>query len=46
MQKVPQYGASQRPFKMQKKLRLMRGPEPIHTDFIHKQFGIVVSIES
>lgn len=41
--KVPQYPVSMRPFKMQKKLRLMRGPERVHTEFIHKQFGIIVS---
>ncbi|KAK0175255.1 hypothetical protein PV327_009018 [Microctonus hyperodae] len=42
--KVPQYPASMRPFKMQKKIRLMRGPEQVHTEFIHKQYGIVAKI--
>ncbi|XP_057336234.1 39S ribosomal protein L16, mitochondrial [Microplitis mediator] len=41
MDKVPQYPPSIRPFKMQRKTRLMRGPEPIHTSLIHKQYGIV-----
>ncbi|KAF7994584.1 hypothetical protein HCN44_004056 [Aphidius gifuensis] len=41
--KVPQYPPSLRPHKMQKKLRFMRGPEPHHTTFIHKQFGIVAT---
>ena len=43
MEKVPQYPPSMRPFKMQKRLRYMRGPEDLHTDFIHKQYGIIVS---
>ncbi|KAG8035253.1 hypothetical protein G9C98_001743 [Cotesia typhae] len=41
MEKVPQYQGVIRPFKMQKKLRLMRGPEEIHTSLIHKQYGII-----
>ena len=40
--KVPQYPPQLKPFKMQRKLRFMRGAEPIHNDFIHKQYGIVV----
>ncbi|KAI4481325.1 hypothetical protein M0804_009445 [Polistes exclamans] len=41
MEKVPQYPPSLRPFKMQKKLRLMRGPELIHNTLLHKQYGIM-----
>ncbi|XP_015181106.1 PREDICTED: 39S ribosomal protein L16, mitochondrial [Polistes dominula] len=41
MEKVPQYPPSLRPFKMQKRLRLMRGPEPVHNTLLHKQFGII-----
>lgn len=40
--KVPIYPPGIRPYKMQKKLRLMRGPEDIHTELLHKQFGVVV----
>ncbi|XP_012282905.1 39S ribosomal protein L16, mitochondrial [Orussus abietinus] len=43
MEKVPQYPAGFRPFKLQKKLRLMRGPEPFHTTLVHKQYGIVAT---
>lgn len=43
LEKVPQYPAGIRPPKMQKKLRLMRGPEEIHNKLIHKQYGIMVS---
>lgn len=39
--KVPQYPASMRPFKMQKKLKLMRGPEMYHNTLLHKQYGII-----
>uniref|UniRef100_A0A6M2DX17 Large ribosomal subunit protein uL16m n=1 Tax=Xenopsylla cheopis TaxID=163159 RepID=A0A6M2DX17_XENCH len=41
LEKVPQYPAGIRPPKMQKKLRLMRGPEEIHNKLIHKQYGIM-----
>ena len=41
--KVPTYAPNMKPPKMAKRLNLMRGPEPIHTEFIHKQYGIVVS---
>ena len=34
----PQVG----PYRMQKKLRLMRGPEEYHNTLLHKQYGIVV----
>lgn len=44
MEKVPQYASSLRPFKMQKKLRLMRGLETVHNTLLHKQYGIVVSL--
>lgn len=40
--KVPQYPPSMRPFKMQKRLRLMRGPESYHNTLLHKQYGIIV----
>nr|SVE76643.1 EOG090X0DE4 [Daphnia longispina] len=39
--KVPTYAPNMKPPKMAKRLTLMRGPEPIHTEFIHKQYGIV-----
>lgn len=39
--KVPNLPPSIRPPKMQKKLRLMRGPEEIHNFLQHKQYGIV-----
>ncbi|CAL8074837.1 unnamed protein product [Orchesella dallaii] len=41
MEKVPPYPAGMRPPKMQKNLKFMRGPELVHTDFIHGQYGIV-----
>lgn len=41
VRKVPQYPANMRPFKMQKKLRLMRGPELYHNTLLHQQYGIV-----
>ena len=34
---------STKPPKMTKRLTLMRGPELIHNQLIHKQYGIVVS---
>ncbi|XP_015121597.1 39S ribosomal protein L16, mitochondrial [Diachasma alloeum] len=43
MEKVPQYPPTLRPFKMQKRLRYMRGPEPVHTELLHKQYGIVAT---
>ncbi|XP_055911702.1 39S ribosomal protein L16, mitochondrial isoform X1 [Eupeodes corollae] len=43
MEKVPQYAANLRPPKMQKRLRLMRGPEKVHNTLIHKQYGIVAT---
>lgn len=44
MEKVPQYPSSLRPFKMQKKLKFMRGPETVHNTLLHKQYGIIVSL--
>jgi len=44
IEKVPVYPAGLRPPKMQKNLRFMRGPELIHTELIHQQYGIVVSL--
>ncbi|XP_026472975.1 LOW QUALITY PROTEIN: 39S ribosomal protein L16, mitochondrial-like [Ctenocephalides felis] len=41
LEKVPQYAPGLRPPKMQKRLRLMRGPELIHNTLIHKQYGIM-----
>lgn len=41
MDKVPQYTANLRPPKMTKRLVLMRGPELVHNNLLHKQFGIV-----
>lgn len=41
MEKVPQYGNNIRPPKMQKRLRLMRGPELVHTELQHKMYGII-----
>ena len=43
LDKVPQLSGSTKPPKMTKRLSLMRGPEPIHNQLIHKQYGIVVS---
>lgn len=45
MDKVPTYASNLKPPKMAKRLTLMRGPELIHNEFIHKQYGIVVSIK-
>lgn len=39
--KVPQYTAAVRPPKMTKRLDLIRGEEEVHTDLIHKQYGII-----
>ncbi|XP_054740502.1 39S ribosomal protein L16, mitochondrial [Anastrepha obliqua] len=41
MERVPQYPPNLRPPKMQKKLKYMRGPEIIHNELVHKQYGIV-----
>ncbi|XP_076240038.1 large ribosomal subunit protein uL16m-like [Calliopsis andreniformis] len=41
--KVPQYPPSMRPFKMQKRLVLMRGPEIYHNTLLHKQYGIIAT---
>jgi len=38
--KVPQMPGNLRPPKMQKRLKLMRGPEPVHNFLLHKQYGI------
>lgn len=43
MDKVPQYPPNIRPPKMQKKLRFMRGPEPLHNFLLHKQYGIMAT---
>ncbi|KAJ8932641.1 hypothetical protein NQ318_015991 [Aromia moschata] len=39
--KVPTLPPNVKPPKMQKKLRLMRGPEEIHNFLMHKQYGIM-----
>nr|SVE75383.1 EOG090X0DE4 [Daphnia dolichocephala] len=41
LEKVPTYAANLKPPKMAKRLRFIRGPEMIHNEFIHKQYGIV-----
>ncbi|KZC10441.1 39S ribosomal protein L16, mitochondrial, partial [Dufourea novaeangliae] len=39
--KVPVYPPGLRPFKMQKKLSLLRGPEEYHNTLLHKQYGVI-----
>ncbi|KAI4461801.1 50s/60s ribosomal protein l16 [Holotrichia oblita] len=41
VEKVPQLPPSIRPPKMQKRLNLMRGPEPVHNTLLHRQYGIM-----
>jgi large subunit ribosomal protein L16 len=41
MEKVSQYPANLRSPKIQKKLKLMRGPELVNNTVLHKQDGIV-----
>lgn len=43
MDKVPQFPPNLRPPKMQKRLRLMRGPELVHNQLLHKQYGIIAT---
>lgn len=43
VEKVPQYPPNMKPPKMQKRLRLMRGPELIHNTLLHKQYGIIAT---
>lgn len=43
VEKVPQYPPNLRPPKMQKRLKLMRGPETVHNTLIHKQYGIIAT---
>lgn len=38
---VQMYPSNVRPFKLQKKLKLMRGPETIHNFLMHEQYGIM-----
>lgn len=40
VEKVPQYSANMKAPKMQKRLKLMRGPENIHNFLQHQQYGI------
>lgn len=42
IQRTPQYPPHIRPFKTQKRLRLMRGPEEYHNTLLHRQYGIIV----
>nr|CAG4635059.1 EOG090X0DE4 [Alona affinis] len=41
VEKVPVYPAGVKPPKMTKNIIFMRGPEPIHNQFIYKQYGVV-----
>lgn len=41
--RVPQFLTIGKPYKMQKKLRLMRGPELFHNTLLHKQYGIIAT---
>ncbi|XP_033219379.1 39S ribosomal protein L16, mitochondrial [Belonocnema kinseyi] len=43
-EKVPQYPPTLRAFKMQKRLRYMRGEEQTHNFLLHKQFGVVAQM--
>ncbi|XP_001607733.1 39S ribosomal protein L16, mitochondrial [Nasonia vitripennis] len=42
--KVPQYPPQMRPFKMQKKLKFMRGPELVLNKLLHKQYGVIALV--
>lgn len=42
MERVPQLPPNIKAPKMQKKLRLMRGPETVHNFLQHRQYGIMV----
>lgn len=41
--KVPQFNTNIRPPKMQKRLKLMRGPELVHNTLLHRQYGIIAT---
>lgn len=43
VQKVPTYGGGVNPYKTQKRLRLMRGPELYHNTLLHKQYGVIAT---
>ncbi|EDW32758.1 GL18214 [Drosophila persimilis] len=43
MERMPQLPPNLRPPKMQKRLRYMRGPEPVHNSLLHKQYAIVAT---
>ncbi|TDG42000.1 hypothetical protein AWZ03_011574 [Drosophila navojoa] len=43
MERVPQLPPNLRPPKMQKRLRYMRGPELVHNQLLHKQYGIIAT---
>ncbi|XP_014664002.1 PREDICTED: 39S ribosomal protein L16, mitochondrial-like [Priapulus caudatus] len=40
MERVPQFRANEKPIKMMKNLKDLRGPEPANNKLIHKQYGI------
>ncbi|XP_058797939.1 large ribosomal subunit protein uL16m isoform X2 [Phymastichus coffea] len=42
--RVPTYPPTMKPFKMQKKLKLMRGEETVLNKLIHKQYGVIALI--
>ncbi|XP_028172631.1 39S ribosomal protein L16, mitochondrial [Ostrinia furnacalis] len=42
-EKVPVYPPNLKPPKMQKRLRYMRGPEPLHTTLQLKQYGVIAT---
>ncbi|KAL7288979.1 hypothetical protein TKK_0016937 [Trichogramma kaykai] len=42
--KVPTYPPQLKPFKMQRKLKLMRGPELVLNKLLHKQYGVIALI--
>lgn len=41
MEKVPQYGNNIRAPKMQKRIKLMRGPETVHNTLQHRMYGVI-----
>ncbi|XP_055535227.1 39S ribosomal protein L16, mitochondrial isoform X2 [Wyeomyia smithii] len=43
MDKVPLLPSNMKAPKLQKKLKLMRGPELVHNSLLHKQYGIVAT---
>ena len=43
LDQVPNYGAHIKPYKMQKRLYDMQGPELVHNKLMYNQYGIIVS---